>query len=586
MSEASDNTAGKIASGTSGAGDTAGNSGAFAGIGGTTAPKIAGGTTGSSGTAGNSGALAGISAAAAGQRTGGRYDCIIIGAGHNGLVCAATLARAGRSVLVLESQPRVGGAASTREFAPGFRVSACAHLLHLMPAALLREFKLKSHGLRWSAQGLPTTALLPEGTPLSLRRPAVSAADAAAYGAYGERMRRFAKALVPLFSNVPPRLGTDAWPDRLALLGLGWQIRKLGRRDMRELLRIGGMNVFDLLEENFESDALKGALGFDAVLGTNFGPRSPGTVLTLLYRLTAEVGGGGPAALSQPAGGLGALCDALAKSAAAAGAAIRTASPVARILIEADRAAGVELESGERLAAASVLSSADPKTTFLKLLGARHLDTGFVRRVRHLRSQGRAAKLHLALDRLPPFSGIDAAAAKGRLLLAPSLQYLERAFNHAKYGEYSAAPAMEITVPTLNDPGLAPAGKHVLSAVVQYAPYGLKDGWQNARQRFTDLCIDTLERVAPGLRASVLAAELVTPVDIEREHGIEGGHWHHGELAFDQFFMVRPVPGAAQHRTPLKGLFLCGAGCHPGGGVMGTAGRNAARQALKEGVPV
>ena len=220
------------------------------------------------------------------------------------------------------------------------------------------------------------------------------------------------------------------------------------------------------------------------------------------------------------------------------------------------------------------------KTTFLRLLGAKYLDTGFVRRVSHIRARGLAAKLHLALDRAPQFTGVDVASAKGRLLLAPSLNYLERAYNHAKYGEYSAAPAMEITVPTLNEPGLAPTGKHVLSAIVQYAPYALKAGWQDERQRFTQLCLDVLEAAAPGLRDSVLHAELLTPLDIEREFRIEGGHWHHGELAFDQFFMVRPVPGAAQHGTPMPGLYLCGAGCHPGGGVMGTPGRNAAQRVL------
>jgi phytoene dehydrogenase-like protein len=514
-----------------------------------------------------------------------RYDCIVIGAGHNGLVCAASLARAGRSVLVVEAGRQVGGAALTREFATGFQVSACAHLLYLMPAELVNELQLGSHGLKWAAQSMPTTALAAQGTPLAVglplaASPDVGAEDTAAYGRYSAQMRRFAQALVPLLSKVPPRLGTRDWRDITALLRLGWGIRKLGRGDMRELLRIGGMNVYDLLEEYFRSAALKGALGFDAVLGTNFGPRSPGTVLTLLYRMAAEAAGG--AALAQPTGGLGALCDALAKAATAAGAAIRISAPVSQILVESDRAAGVLLESGERIAARTVLSSADPKNTFLKLLGARHLDTGFVRRVNHLRARGLAAKLHLALDRAPQFSGLQGSALGGRLLIAPSLEYLERAYNHSKYGEYSAAPAMEITVPTVNDASLAPAGKHVLSAIVQYAPYALKNGWVQERERFIDLCIDTVERYAPGLRGSIIAAELLTPPDIEREFRISGGHWHHGELAFDQFFLVRPVPGAAQHRTPLPGLYLCGAGCHPGGGVMGIPGRNAARQVLKE----
>ncbi len=508
-----------------------------------------------------------------------RFVCIVIGGGHNGLVCATMLARAGRSVLVVEAHHQVGGAALTREFAPGFRVSACAHLVHLMPAALVEDLHLSSHGLKWAAQSMPTTALVADAAPLAVRAD-LQGADAAAYGRYSAQMGRFARALTPLLSRVPPRLGSGDWRDVVSLLGLGWRIRRLGRRDMRELLRIGGMNVHDLLEEQFESPALQGALAFDAVLGTNFGPRSPGTVLTLLYRLAAEAAAGG-AALSQPHGGVGALCDALAGAATAAGAVIRTDAPVASILVEADRAAGVVLESGERIAAGAVISSADPKTTFLQLLGARYLDTGFVRRVDHLRARGLAAKLHLALDRAPQFAGLNPAALSGRLLIAPSLQYLERAYNHAKYGEYSSAPAMEITVPTINDPGLAPAGKHVLSAIVQYAPYALRDSWLKQRERFSELCIATLENHAPGLRGSIVSAELLTPLDIEQEFRISGGHWHHGELAFDQFFMVRPVPGAAQHRTPLPGLFLCGAGCHPGGGVMGTAGRNAAQQILR-----
>src|SRR5450432_3066926 len=494
------------------------------------------------------------------------------------------LARGGRSVLVLEAANQVGGAALTREFAPGFRVSAGAHLLHLMPAELLRELRLESHGLEWAAQGMTSTVLVPGGAPPGLGHAeagqGLSAADSQAYLAYSARMRRFAAALAPIFSRVPPRLGTSAWADRLAMLGMGWQLRKLGRRDMRELLRIGGMNVHDLLEENFESAALKGALGFDAVLGANFGPRSPGTVLTLLYRLAAE-SAAGACGLSQPRGGMGALCDALAKAAGAAGAAIRTDAPVARILVESDRACGVVLESGESLRAKCVISSADPKTTFLHLLGPRHLDTGFVRRVAHLRCRGLAAKLHLALNRPPQFTGVSEANLGGRLLIAPTLQHLERAYNHAQYGEFSSAPIMEITVPSVNDSTLAPAGQHVLSSIVQYAPYVLKEGWQNGRQRLMDAALDGLENHAPGIRSSIVAAELLTPADLEEQFRMGGGHWHHGDLAFDQFLMVRPVPGAAQYRTPVDGLYLCGAGCHPGGGVMGVAGRNAAMQVLK-----
>jgi phytoene dehydrogenase-like protein len=520
-------------------------------------------------------------------------DCIVIGAGHNGLVCALTLARAGRSVLVVEAGAQLGGAAATRLFSPGFQVSACAHLLHLMSDDMMRDLQLEAHGLEWAAQGLPTTALVPDAPPLCMPDAAgaggsaLSARDGASYAGFRARMERFAGTLAAVLAETPPRLGTDAWSDRLALLRLGWRLRKLGRRDMRELLRIGAMNVHDLLEENFESPALRGALGFDAVLGTNFGPRSPGTVLTWLYRLAAEhaapaAAAGGAGVLAQPRGGLGAVGAALGRAAAAAGVVIRTGAPVTSILVEADRACGVVLASGERIEARTVISNADPKTTFLELLGPRHLDTGFVRRVAHLRSHGLAAKLHLALDRLPRFTALDASRLKGRLLIAPSLEYLEHAYNHAKYGEYSAAPAMEITLPTVNDPALAPDGAHVLSAIVQYAPYALKEGWPAARGRFVDLAIDTIEHFAPGLRGSIVGSELLTPVDLEREFRMSGGHWHHGELAFDQFFFVRPVPGATQHRAPVPGLFLCGAGCHPGGGVMGVAGRNAARQILRQ----
>jgi len=509
------------------------------------------------------------------------YDCIIIGAGHNGLVCANYLARAGRKVLVLEAAERVGGAAVTRDFAAGFKVSACAHLLHQMPQAMIAELDLARHGLEFAATGLATQALARDGHPLRLDADSIgrhSAADGAAYGPFIERLGKFARHLLPLLQAPPPRLVTSDWP---ALARLGWQIRSLGRRDMRELLRILGMNVYDLLEEQFESDLVKGALGFDAVLGSNFGPRSPGTVLTLLHRLAAQ-SAAGPAPISQPKGGMGAVTAALAAAARAKGVEIRTDAAVQRIIVENDRASGVVLASGETIAAGAVISNADPRRTFLDLLGAEHLDTGFVRRVDHLRSRGLVAKLHLALDGLPDFPGLDHMALGGRLLIAPSLDYIERAYNPSKYGEISEAPALEITIPTIHDPSLAPSGKHVLSALVQYAPYKLAAGWDVGRPRLAERAIEAIEAHAPGLRSRILATEILTPLDLEAEFGMTGGHWHHGDLAFDQFYMVRPVPGAAQYRTPVEGLFLCGAGSHPGGGVMGAAGRNAARVILKK----
>ena len=475
--------------------------------------------------------------------------------------------------------------AITREFAPGFRASAGAHLLNQMPERMITDLALERHGLRWAAQGLSTVALSGASPPLIIG-PGPSAfvdhpGDSQAYTEFETQMRRFANVLNPLLAQAPPRLGTERWADRLSLLKTGWRIRRLGRRDMRELLRIGGMNAYDLLHEQFQSPLLQGAIGLDAVLGTNLGPRSPGTVMTLLYRLATQFGAGSRG-LALPMGGLGAVADALAAAARHAGAEICTGISVARVLVQGDRACGVRLASGQEVAATTVISSADPKTSFIGLVGAEHLDAGFVRQVSHLRTQGAAAKLHLALSGLPAFTDLPTTALGSRLLISPSLDYLEHAYNHSKYGEYSQSPALEITLPSVHDASLAPSGKHVLSAVVQYAPYRIAGGWAAQRGRFTELLIDTLAQYAPGVRGLVLASELLTPEDLEREFRVTGGHWHHEDLALDQFYMVRPVPGAAQYATPLPGFYLCGAGCHPGGGVMGLAGRNAARQVLAQ----
>jgi phytoene dehydrogenase-like protein len=510
---------------------------------------------------------------------------IIIGAGHNGLVAAAMLARAGRRVTVLEAADRVGGMAATREFAPGFRASV-AHLLYLLDNDIVKELDLHANGLSISRSGLDTIALAGDGAHLFIGADRVeggglSAEDQAAYREYRRMMSKFAAVIAGLHRQIPPRI-TDQRGDLIALGKLALKIRLLGRDDMREFLRIAGINIYDVLQENFESPLLKGALSMDAVLGTFSGPRSNNSVFTALHRLSGNTGR--PAGdLSVVAGGMGAITDALAAAARKFGAEIRTAVPVRRILLDGMQVAGVELEDGERLTADTVVSNADPKTTFLDLLGARKVEAHFAQRISNYRNRGNTAKLHLALDGLPDFRGLDGAQLGNRLLIAPSPEYVEQAFNPCKYGEFSPQPVMEITIPSLHDPGLAPTGKHVLSAVVQYAPRNLGQGWATGRGAFTEAVFDVLAAYAPDIRERSLATELLTPEDLEREFRCNGGHWHHGELSLDQFLMLRPVPKSAQYRTPVDGLFLCGAGCHPGGGVMGNAGRNAATAVLATG---
>ena len=509
---------------------------------------------------------------------------ILIGAGHNGLVCAAYLAKAGRKVTVLEAADQVGGAAATREFSPGFRASM-AHLLYLLDEGIARELALESNGLKMARSNLQTIALAGDGNHLAITSDkvegaGVSAQDQAAYTEYRRFMAKFAGVIGALHNQVPPRI-TQQRSDLMTLGKLALKIRMLGRDDMREFLRIAGINIFDILQENFENDLLKGALSMDAVLGTFSGPRSNNSVFTALHRLSGN-NAGAAGALSIPVGGMGAVTDALAAAARSAGAEIRTSTPVARILIDGTRVCGVELANGERLEAGTVVSNADPRSTVMDLLGMRHVEAGFAQRISNFRSRGHAAKLHLALDGLPDFKGLSPVQMGERLIVAPSLVYVEHAFNPCKYGEFSPKPVAEITLPSVHDTSLAPPGKHVLSAVVQYAPRELKAGWSEGRTAFTDVVMDMLAGFAPDIRERTIATELLTPEDIERDFRIAGGHWHHGELSLDQFLMLRPVPKSAQYRTPVGGLYLCGAGCHPGGGVMGSAGRNAATAVLAD----
>lgn len=512
---------------------------------------------------------------------------VVIGAGHNGLTCAAYLAKSGMRVLVLETSAEVGGACITDTFSDGYSVSRCAHYVTMLHPQIVKDLHLVSHGLSYAATNLETISLSQRGAHIRISGDTVTGAALAArdtkdFAHFHARMTRFSKVLAATFVKRPPRLMNNDLKDKLSLIKMALDVRRLGRQDMRELLRIGAINIYDVLEENFDDAALKGALCVDGVLGSHMGPRSPNTVLGFMYRHVGNAFGfAGPAL---PSGGMGAVSDALSSAATSLGAEIRTNACVQQILTEKAAVIGVRLAGGEVIETNCVISNADPKTTFSSLVGYPQLETGFARRIHNIRMQGSAAKLHLALDSLPNFTGLSETETGSRLVIAPDLTYVEKAFDDGKYGGYSKAPIIEISIPSVHDKKLAPTGKHVLSAVVQYAPYDLKEGWRKAKDRFKQVVIDLIDSYAPGLKQLIVASELLSPQDIETMFRITGGHWHHGELALDQILMLRPVPGASQYATPIDGLYLCGAGCHPGGGVMGLAGRNCA-QAVSSLVP-
>ena len=367
------------------------------------------------------------------------------------------------------------------------------------------------------------------------------------------------------------------FPDKKALAGLGWNLRMgLGREDMYEFLRVAAINIYDVLNEAFEDERLKGALATDAVLGSAMGPRTPGTVLTWLQRIYGELNG-------PMCANTGQLVNALRRSAEAAGATLRTGTPVIGIIVEDGCATGVRLPDGETIRANSIVSAIDPRRTFGELVGAPNLDAMFANRVSQIRGKGVVGKLHLVLRDKPAFAGLSESRLADRLLIAPSMRYVEHAFNHSKYGEFSESPVLEITMPSEHDDTLVPEGRHLVSINAAYVPWELDGGWEGRGDAFAERVIAQVERYAPGLASLVEAREFISPAGIEAEYGAVGGHWHHGELAIHQSFMMRPLYGAARYDTPIDGLFLCGAGCHPGGGLTGLPGRNSARRVLEIG---
>ena len=518
-----------------------------------------------------------------------QYDAIVIGAGHNGLVTATYLAKAGLKVVVLEAAEQTGGAASTREFAPGFRVSPVAHLLHALHPKVDGDLHLKRYGLRAALRRLGTSALLPNGGRIDITpdRAAtavaiahVSPSDGDRYAAVMARLTRMAGALGGFLMKTPPSpmLPANDFATKVSLGLFALQLRMMGRKDMLELTRILTMNVADLASDFFESDAIRGLLAFDATLGVYLGPRSPNTVFNLLYRLSS-FGRHGMGAYHLPMGGMGAVAEALTKAAKAAGVEIRTGARVDRLLIEADTAVGVVLANGDEIRAATVASSADPQVTLLKLVPPGNLDTQFLKHIRHLRMNGCVAKVHLALDGLPE----SWAKSPARMVVAPSVDHVERAFDCAKYGRVSDKPALEIVIPSLGDPSLAPEGKHVASILFQYAPYKLRDTTNDeARRQVGERTLALLADYAPDLASRVTAQEVLTPQDIESQFGMSGGQWHHGEVTLDQMFFLRPAGQFQRYRMPIPGFWLCGAGAHPGGNLSGAPGANAAREILKD----
>jgi phytoene dehydrogenase-like protein len=515
------------------------------------------------------------------------WDAVVIGGGHNGLTAAALLAGAGLTTTLLEADNVTGGAARTHEFAPGFRVSSLAHVVNRIHPDVVRKLDLQRHGLQMGrVHQAPTAVLATRGLPLILdgaygeTLENVSAHEAAAWAEVRAQLLRYAGILKPLLGRPPPALESLGAAGLAQAAGFGLSVKRLGREDMRDFLRVMMMNVADFVDEGLSDDRLKGLLAFDAVLGSHLGPRSPTSLLGLYYRLTGETGGL-PGGQSVPAGGMGAVAAAFRAAAQRAGVVIRTGAEVRRILVERGGATGVELADGSQIPGGRIVSAINPRTTLRDLVGPRHLDTELLRRVKHVRMNGAAAKLHLALDRSPEFVGLPLEHRRGRLVIAPSVNHVENAFNPSKYGEFSPHPVMEITLPSLDDPSLAPAGAYVLSAVVQYAPYDLRAGWEAGKPRFLEAILSTLEAHAPGIRKSILHSELLTPADIETRFRMPGGHWHHGELQLDQMLMSRPVFGAERYTTPVAGLYLAGAGSHPGGGISGVPGMNAARQVLE-----
>lgn len=517
------------------------------------------------------------------------YDAIIIGGGHNGLTAAAYLAQAGRKTLVLERREQLGGAAATEPIFPGYQVNSGAHDAGLFSEQIVRDLDLTAHGLEWLAGEVAVFAPQPNGRALTLYRdPAQSAAaishfsqqDADQFPLFVQHLAQFKETLALAMQTPPPHLAGLGLADIRAWLPIARRARRLGQ-EMMSFFRLLPLSAAEFLDEWFESEALKGVLAGTALLGNGYGPQAQGTMFNFLYQRLG-VDSGGFLSSRFVKGGIGALSAALAGAAAAQGAEIRVGASVSQILVDDRQAGGVLLANGERIEGKIILSSLDARYTLLGLVGPAVLEPRVIRRLRAMRFRGVTAKLNLALSGLPQFAGQeDAQQLSGHIMISPSLEYLERAADAAKYGRWSEKPFLDMTIPTLLDSSLATDGRHLLSALVQFAPYHLRDGdWDSERERFADHVIAEMAGYAPNLPQLIQQRQLITPLDWERDYGLTEGSIHQGEMGLDQLLYMRPIAGCANYQTPIANLYLCGATVHPGGGVSGRPGQLAAKWIL------
>jgi phytoene dehydrogenase-like protein len=529
---------------------------------------------------------------------GAKYDVIVIGGGHNGLTNAAYLAKAGKKVLVLERRHVLGGAACTEEVFPGFKFSVCSYVVSLLRPEIIRDLDLPRHGL----EILPldgTFTPLPNGDHLwrvndhgKTHREIArhSRVDAEAYDEFGKAMQAMCRFVKPILGMIPPDPATLNPRELMKLLFIGRRFQGMSSEDKYNQVQLMTMSAIDFLDQWFETDVLKATMSASGIIGTFLGVRSPGTAYVLLHHYMGEIDGAFRA-WGFARGGTGAISNAIADAAREAGAEIRTEAPIAKIIVKNDvkngRAVGVVLGNGDEIYAKVVSSSVDPRLTFTKMIEPGNLPDEFMEGVKRYKFRGSSGKVNMALDGLPNFKCMPGIGAhlRGAMSISPSVEYMEKAYDEAKYGHWSSRPYIDMVIPTLTDTSLAPPGKHILSCFVQYAPYKLAPGldWDTEKEKFGDNVVNAIAEYAPNIKDIILHRQVVTPLDLEREWGLTEGNIFQGELSLEQLFFLRPVAGWAQFRSPIKNLYMCGSATHPGGGIMGAPGRLAALEILKDG---